>query len=410
MRTLRMALLWALLISLLPLCAWAGAEQKEDEMTIPELTIPELTMKQFELPDNEATRLARSMKLGWNLGNTFDAYDDEGWFKGKGDAMETAWVGVRTSRDLIRALKAAGFNTVRIPVSWHNHLEADGTINGAWLARVRQVADWVMAEGMYAIVNVHHDNSLKFMYPDEAHYDQSVAYLTNVWTQIAACFADCDEHLILESLNEPRLVGTAEEWWYNPNSEKCREAAEVINRLNQLFVDIVRASGSNNADRFLLVPGYDASPESVLDKAFRLPEDPAEHRLMIACHAYRPYEFALHKENQKDTTFTLSEKAKTTEIAKFLTNLYDRYVSQGIPVIMDEFGALDKGGNTQDRVNFAAWYVLCASARGITCVWWDNHVFTGGGERFGLIKRETCEWVYPEIVEAMTTYCLYGRE
>ena len=102
--------------------------------------------------------------------------------------------------------------------------------------------------------------------------------------------------------------------------------------------------------------------------------------------------------------------AKKSEISSFLNLLYDRFVANGIPVIMDEFGALDKGGNTQDRVNFTSYYVASASTRGITCVWWDNHAFSGNGERFGLINRSTAQWVYPDIVLAIQKNCLYNRE
>ena len=112
---------------------------------------------------------------------------------------------------------------------------------------------------------------------------------------------------------------------------------------------------------------------------------------------------------QKHSNFIILG-SKKSEIASFLNVLYNRFIIKGIPVMMDEFGALDKGGNTQDRVNFTAWYVASASTRGITCVWWDNHVFSGTGERFGLIRRTTCEWVYPDIVLAIQANCLYNRE
>ena len=105
-----------------------------------------------------------------------------------------------------------------------------------------------------------------------------------------------------------------------------------------------------------------------------------------------------------------TDQGKKNEIAQFLNKLYNRFVSRGIPVMMDEFGALNKSENTQDRVNFTAWYVAAASARGITCFWWDNHNFTNQGERFGLIDRRTCEWVYPDIVRAIMENCLIGRE
>ena len=374
------------------------------------ITVPVIDdIKRFEIPDNDAMALMRDMKCGWNLGNTFDAHNGyNGHFSGTG--MESMWVGIKTSKKLIAAIHEAGFNTIRIPVSWHNHVDKDDVIDQEWMDRVREVADWALDLGMYVIVNVHHDNDVKYFYPDTKHYDRSEAYLTAVWSQIAEAFRDCEDHLIIESMNEPRLVGTQYEWSWNNNSSECRLAAKYINQLNQLFVDIVRASGGNNATRYLAVPAYCASPWYACDQTFQLPEDPADNRIIVSAHAYTPYNFALNLQSA-DRTFDLEkDQSKKGEIAQFLNNLYNRFVKYGIPVMMDEFGALDKNGNIQDRVNFTAYYVASASARGITCVWWDNHGFSGNGERFGLINRSTVKWVYPDIVLAIRENCLYNRE
>lgn len=374
------------------------------------ITIPVIDdLKKFEIPDNEAMALLRDMKCGWNLGNTFDAYNGyTGHFSGTG--MESMWVGIKTSRKLIKAIKEAGFNTIRMPVSWHNHVDKNDVIDQEWMDRVREVAGWALDEGMYVIVNVHHDNDVHYFYPDSAHYDRSVAYLTSVWTQIAEAFKDCDDHLIIESMNEPRLVGTQYEWSWNSGISECRLAAKYINQLNQLFVDTIRASGGNNATRYLAVPAYSASPGSTVDQAFQLPEDTVDNRIIVSAHAYTPYNFALNI-NSKDRTFDLEkDQNKKEEIASFMNKLYNRFIKYGVPVMMDEFGALDKDGNIQDRVNFTAYYVASASTRGITCVWWDNHAFGGNGERFGLINRSTVKWVYPDIVLAIQENCLYNRE
>ena len=246
------------------------------------ITIPVIDdLKQFEIPDNEAMALLRDMKCGWNLGNTFDAFN--GHFTGTG--MESIWVGIKTSRKLIAAIKEAGFNTIRIPVSWHNHVDENDIIDLEWMARVREVAGWALDEGMYVIVNVHHDNDKKYFYPDTAHYDRSAAYLSSVWKQMAEAFKDCDDHLIIESMNEPRLVGTQYEWSWNSGISDCRLAAKYLNELNQLFVDTIRASGGNNATRYLAVPAYSASPGSTVDQAFQLPQDTQDNRIIVSAHA-----------------------------------------------------------------------------------------------------------------------------
>ena len=406
MRTAKKLIALILILGIVTLsgAALSEAAAKEKEITVPVIT----DMKKFDIPETEAMALAKGMKCGWNLGNTFDAYD--GYTRhSKGTGMEKSWVGAVTTEELIAAVKEAGFNAIRIPVSWHNHVDENDLIDAEWIGRVREVAGWALDRGMYVIVNVHHDNDVGWFYPDEAHYERSAAYLTAVWTQMAEAFADCGDHLILESMNEPRLVGTDWEWSWNRTSKECLEAADCINRLNQLFVDTVRASGGKNANRWLAVPAYCAAPWYAVEDAFSLPEDPAG-RLIVAAHAYTPYNFALNT-GSADNTFDLgTDKDKKSEIATFLNALYKRFVANGVPVIMDEFGALDKNDNLQDRVNFTAYYVVSASARGITCFWWDNHNFSGQGERFGLIDRRTCEWVYPDIVQAIMENCLYNRE
>ena len=365
-------------------------------------------LKKFEIPENDAMAFLKDMKCGWNLGNTFDAFNGYS-LHAKGTAMETSWVGTKTTPELIAAIKEAGFNTIRMPVSWHNHVDENNIIDADWLARVKEVAGWALDQGMYVIVNTHHDNDVKYYYPDTVHYDRSEAYLSAIWTQMAETFKDCDNHLILESMNEPRLVGTQYEWNWNNSVSDCRLSAKYINQLNQKFVDIVRGSGGNNATRYLAVPAYCAAPWNAADQAFQLPEDTVDNRIIVAAHAYTPYNFALNLQSM-DRTFDIEkDQNKKGEIAGFMNALYNRFIKNGIPVMMDEFGALDKSGNLQDRVNFTAYYVASASARGITCVWWDNHNFTGDGERFGLIRRNTLEWVYPDIALAIQANCLYNR-
>ena len=386
--------------------SFAAAPVQTEGITVPVME----NMKEYEIPENDALALVRDMKCGWNLGNTFDAvYNDNR--HDTSTQLETYWLGgAITTKGLFESLKEAGFNAIRIPVSWHNHVDENDVVDEAWLNRVKEVAGWVLDLGMYAIVNIHHDNNESFFYPDKAHAERTDQYMTSIWTQMAEAFKDCGDHLILESMNEPRLVNTGFEWYWDGNNEACREAMERINELNQKFVDIVRASGGNNATRYLCLPSYDASPWYAANEAFRLPEDTAENRLIVAAHAYTPYNFALNT-NSTDKTFSIeTDLDKKREITEFLNALYNRYVSAGIPVIMDEFGALDKGGNVQDRVNFTAFYTAAASIHGITCFWWDNGNYSGGGERFALINRRSLEWYYPDIVLAIMENCLLHRK
>ena len=357
-------------------------------------------IRRQDIPDNEAMAFLRRMGVGWNLGNTFDAIRDGGG--GNEMDIEKYWCGVLTTEQMIEAVRAAGFATLRLPVSWHNHVDEDFNISARWLDRVQQVLDWAIARDMTVILNTHHDCDPKYCYPSEECFAQSERYLTRVWAQLAERFAGYDDHLIFESMNEPRLSGTDWEWWLDPENEQCRQAVDCINRLNQAFVDTVRAAGGNNASRYLMVPGYDAAPANALRDGFALPGDSADNRIIVSVHAYTPYSFALQADGTD--SFLLAAGEQTGEIGGFMQQLYERYILQGIPVVIGEFGARDKNGNTAARADFAAYYTAMASARNIPCCWWDNNAFTGNGERFGLLNRADCTWPYPGIVEALIRY------
>ena len=400
-KTLSLILALVILLTAVTACL---AEKSSDAVTVPVIT----EMKRFDIPDNEAMRFIRELKTGWNLGNTFDAADPGTWFHGSEMDIESMWCGIKTSRELIKAIKAAGFNLIRIPVSWHDHVDENDNISTEWMARVKQVVGWCVDEGLYVIVNVHHDNKIGFLYPNPANQKRSVEYMSSIWKQMAEAFNEYDEHVILESMNEPRMVDTQYEWNWNQMASECRNSMKCINELNQLFVDTIRQTGGNNATRYLLVPSYDASPNYAVNEMFELPKDTAENKIILEAHAYTPYDFALNKGGYN--TFDHTNARYTTEIATFMNALYNRYISNGIPVIIDEYGAMNKRGNLQDRVNFAAYFTASGSTRGMTCCWWDNHGFTGDGELFGLIDRRTCEWKFPEIVEAIMKNCMYNRD
>ncbi len=367
--------------------------------------IPDVEIAAYEVPDTEAFAFVRDLKIGWNLGNTFDAYQESG-LKDELDS-ETCWVGVPTTKELIDDLKEAGFNAVRIPVTWHTHVDEQYQISEAWLNRVQEVVDYVYDNGMYVILNIHHDNSEQFMYPSTQYLEQSVNYVTAIWKQLSARFADYDEHMIFECMNEPRQVGTAWEWYIN-GSEECKDAIECINRINQAFVDTVRESGGNNAERYLMIPGYDASADGVLNSGFVLPTDAegVQDKLIVSVHAYTPYNFALQADGESGSISAFdSDTAKfTADIDSFMDKLYKKYVANGVPVVIGEFGSRDKKQNTQARIDHATYYIAAARARGMSCFWWDNNAFTGNGENFGLYYRRGGYFLYPELVTGLMKY------
>ncbi|MBE5803479.1 MAG: glycoside hydrolase family 5 protein [Clostridiales bacterium] len=388
-----------LLLSMLLCAACAHGE----DVVIPKIT----TIYQQEIPDNEAMTFVKNMGIGWNLGNTFDAIND--YNKGDDLKIESSWVGVKTTEDMIDAVHKAGFNTLRLPVSWHNHVEADFNINTPWLDRVQEVVDWAVERDMYVILNTHHDVYPEYYFPTEEHYATAEKYITAIWSQLAERFKDYDHHLIFESMNEPRPAGTSQEWWFNQEDPYCVEVAGCINRLNQAFVNTVRASGSQNADRYLMVPAYCANPDAACNTTyFHLPTDTADNRIIVSAHAYTPYSFAL--EMPGTSSFNpVTNAGQLTEIIRFVSSLHKTYVTNGIPVVIGEYGAMEKNGNLQDRVNFYAYYVATASSRNIPCVVWDNHVFKGNGERFGLLDRKTLTWPNEILIQTMMQYAGYDK-
>ena len=371
------------------------------------ITVPELDIESKKIPDNAALQFVADMKIGWNLGNTFDANTATNTLSDELD-YEDSWVGVKTSKEMIDTVKAAGFNTIRIPVSWHNHVDADFNISAQWLDRVQEVVDYAMDNDMYVILNIHHDTQVGYYYPNSENYDTSKKYMTAIWSQLADKFADYSDKLIFESINEPRLVGSNYEWWIDINNAYCADAVDCINKLNQVFVDTVRGTGGNNETRYLMVPGYDASANCAVISQFILPTDVAgnDNKIIVSVHAYTPYNFALQgmTEDGAVSDFSVKNNNRTKDITGFITQLYNKYVSKGIPVVIGEFGARDKNGNLQDRVDFSAFYIATARAMGMTCVWWDNNSFSSTEEGFGLLNRKELTWEYPDIMTALMKY------
>ena len=362
--------------------------------------IPVETPKKSDLSEITGLELAQGIKVGWNLGNAFDASDCT-WVS---DEMlyESAWNGDMTAEQHIETLKQAGFNAVRIPVSWHNHVSENYSISEKWLSRVNEVVDWCLERDMFVILNIHHDNSTSFMFPTNQYLEQSKNYISAIWRQLAFHFRDYDERLIFEVMNEPRLIGHNNEWWIDENSADCKEAISCINEINQAGVNTIRAAGGYNKTRFIMCPGYDASADGALNAGFVLPTDPIDNngKIIVTVHAYTPYEFAL--QDGGTAQWSSANENDLRNMTEFMDRLYEKFVKNGTAVIIDEFGARDKNGNIEARADFAKTYVAEARKRGIPCFWWDNNAFSGSGELFGVLNRKTGAWQYPTIAEALT--------
>jgi endoglucanase len=346
--------------------------------------------------DISAAELVANIKLGWNLGNTLDA-SGLSWLGNNPTvtAMETAWVKEVTTKANIDTLKNAGFNGIRIPVSWAKAMDSNYNIRTDWMNRVKQIVDYAVSNEMYIILNTHHDEGIiKFL---NSEMEESKKAFKKIWEQIADAFKDYDEKLIFEGLNEPRTPGSAAEW-----NGGTPEERNNINILEQIFVDAVRASGGNNVRRVLMISGYAASAGQTVLNAIILPNDPLNtiNKFIVSIHAYEPYNFALNKESPVNT-WSKNNSSDTSAITGPINRAYNTFVSKGIPVILGEFGAMNKN-NEAVRAEWAKYYVEYAASRGIPCFWWDNCVFDGDGEKFGLLNRKTNNFAYPLVVSAMT--------
>ena len=362
--------------------------------------------------DTEA--ILEDMGLGWNLGNSLDATG------GSGLDTETSWSNPKTTQALIDKVKSLGFNTVRVPVSWGKHVSGDNyTIDSAWLARVKEVVDYCYKNDMYVILNIHHDTKSSASasgagyYPRSSAYSSSEKFVTSVWSQMAEYFKDYDYHLIFETLNEPRLIGTGYEWWFNKWNipSEVKDAIECINRLNQKAVDTIRDTGSNNRGRLIMCPGYDASIDGATVSGFKLPTDISgnKNRIAVSVHAYSPYNFAMNIDTSNGATSTYSSSIKE-ELKNLFSTLKSNFRDKGIPVVIGEFGSTDKN-NTAERVKWATDYTALAKKYNIPCVLWDNNAFAVyngnsivlNSEYHGYINRKNNTVTSPakDVIEAL---------
>ncbi len=346
--------------------------------------------------DNEtntaAFSFAQKLSSGINIGNALDSYGITG---GAADitSYETQWGNPVITADLMKFIHEGGFNSVRLPITWEEHLDSDGNVDEAWLLHVKSIVDYAVNEGLYVIINVHHD---KWFVPDYENLYSALYKTDKIWGQIAEYFQAYDEHLIFEGFNEPRLTGTQEEW-----GNGTQEAYYVINKMMRHFVDAVRESGGKNAERYLLVTPYcsNYTPEAL--KGLELPDD---SHLLLSVHTYIPYEFALNENGTNEWNAGVRED--TDSIDLMFKNLKQYSSENSIPIVLTEFGALYKN-NEPARENWTEYFMSKARAAEISCIWWDNYYGGDGSSTFGIMNRYTNEWTFPDIVKILTKTSSY---
>lgn len=335
-------------------------------------------------------QLVEDMTFGWNLGNTLDVCQADRDGDGKinehveaGEKVdETLWGNPKATKDLFTSLKKNGVNAVRIPVTWRDHMDSNGNIDREWMDRVQQVVDYAYSQGMYVIINVHHDGGgdPKFgawiIEESQKDYNTFLKKYKNVWKQIAERFKNYSDYLIFESMNE---VGF--DTLYNKNKA---DAYNLINKINQDFVDIIRATGGNNAKRHLLIAGYYTDIERTCNSLYKMPDDKAG-RCILSVHYYTPWDFCTC-----DIKHTWGTNSEVRQMETLIGKMKKNFVDKGIPVIIGEYAA--SGSDLSSCIFFIEKLNKLCSDYGIATFIWDS-----GSQ----VNRKTYKWRTPQYLEAL---------
>lgn len=367
-----------------------------------------------------ATDAVKNMGVGWNLGNTLDAnkqtefdINSDSFWGQQGLESETCWGQPKTTRELIKMMKEAGFTAIRVPVTWYNHMDKDGAIDGEWMVRVKEVVDYVIDEGLYCILNVHHDtgsdidfstgkqSGYHWLKADKDIYEKSILRYAALWGQIALTFKDYDQKLLFEGFNE---MLDANSCWNYPtwsssgdyNEESAKASYQAINDYNQLFVSTVRLTGGNNSERNLIINPYAAAsggewgnnkhPQEPLE-TLQLPTDDTENHLIVEVHSYPSIESGISSaKSGLDWTFN---------------NLNEKIIKRlNVPLIVGEWGTsnVDNGSDYVNRresmIAFCDYFVKKAMEYDIATFYWMG--LSDGQYREQLVFNQ------PDLAETIT--------
>lgn len=339
-----------------------------------------------------AQEIVDDMRIGWNLGNSLESPAPEKPAVTLCD-YETSWNNPVTTKAMTDNVIRAGFNTIRIPVTWEKLMgsEPDYTINQEWMDRVQEVVDYAYNEGVYVIIDLHHEDDWLYLGDKEVE-ERAKKIIRKLWLQIAERFKRYDYHLIFETMNETRLIGTEDEW--TPGTEQARK---VINEFNLVAVKAIRDTKGNNSSRIIMIKTIGARYNEEAIKDIVVPEN--DDRIVLAVHVYVPYEFCMvaHRDEYWGT------KEDKKEISRIINDIANAAKEKGIPAIIGEFGTIDKK-NEDVRVNYIRHFLTEAKRRGITCIAWDNNISYDEIDSlsYGLFNRNQLSWRFPKILEALT--------
>ncbi len=338
-----------------------------------------------KIRDMTSTELVKDMGLGWNLGNTLDVCNadrngDGGVDESSEKVDETLWGNPKTKKALFESLKKDGVKSVRIPVTWRDHLgkAPDYKIDEDWMNRVQEIVDYARSCGMYVIINLHHDggDDLEcgaWIKNADKDYDGVMEKYKAVWKQIAERFKDYSDYLVFESMNEVGFDNVSED-----------KGFELVNKINQEFVDLIRSSGGNNEKRHLLIAGYwtDITRSCA---GIVMPEDTAD-RCILSVHYYTPWQFCIN-----GNPAIWGSEAEVNELNRLFDMLNDKFISNGVPVILGEYG-VNSAAEDVSRIYWCESVVKKCTDLGIATFFWDN------GEE---VDRETYQWRTDGLLDAL---------
>ena len=359
--------------------------------------------------DLNQSQIVEAMGPGWNLGNQLESVTDN-------VPEETNWGNPVITEKLIQSVKAAGFKSIRIPVSYFAKIDDDKdyTIDSKWLDRVQEVVDYCIKNDLYAVINIHGDgyNTIdgSWLLCNGKNQTEIKKKYKKVWKQIAERFKNYDEHLLFESMNEE---------FDGSYSEPNKEYYQNINDYNQIFVDTVRKTGDNNTKRWLIIPGWNTNIDYTAgDYGFKLPTDQyrdksidkEEQRIMISVHYYSPWDFCGGENgvitqwgNEADDPSKTSTTCDETYMKNQLNLMKTTFADKGYPVFIGEYGSIDKTSYDSENEYYRAYFArkLCQLSRKNGCIpmYWDNGY--NGVHGFGLFDRTTYEVTQPVIIDAI---------
>lgn len=381
-----------------------------------------LILKAQDVEFEKAADAVKNMKVGWNLGNTLDSHSgstENMWIEYYTDRTpskyETAWGQPVATLKLIKMFKEAGFNAIRVPVTWYPHMggiRTDGLIwdkkrypfgskvDEAWMERVHEVVDYVISQGMYCILNVHHDTGdtdVAWVVADRDSYNANKDRFYDLWTQIANEFKDYDEYLLFEGYNE--MLDTLGSWVYASakadggyNASLSSSAYAAVNGYAQTFVDAVRATGGNNISRNLIVTNYAASncrgTGHSTDPFTKMviPTDTLSGHIILQIHSYIL--------GMTDLT------ASKNEASGLISDLNTRFVTRKVPVVIGEWGTLNEDDYTDNTryenfKKYCKYFVSTAKRKNIATLFWMK--LSDGQDRS--VPKWTLEDLKDEIIK-----------